>query len=188
MTRAPARPAPSQRTARPARAAAPAEAPRRDPRSGTRAVPPQPGFAALVRVECQPRGRRYVRAGRHGQRSCPGQRNDIFIALLLNSVQRGSRTFRRDVIFQAPPIGSRGGRLPSRRHAVLWLTSHIRIGYPIHHFRGRKPTTRIEMQRFGAVAVALRWCDCPIPGLRRGQEGQCRCRERPRSTARAGNQ
>ena len=35
--------------------------------------------------------------------------------------------------------GSRGGRLPSRRHAVLRQSSHIRIGYPIHHFRGREP-------------------------------------------------
>jgi hypothetical protein len=34
--------------------------------------------------------------------------------------------------------GSRGGRLPSRLHAALQQTSHIRIGYPIHHFRGRK--------------------------------------------------
>ena len=34
--------------------------------------------------------------------------------------------------------GLRGGRLPSRRHAVLRQSSHIRIGYPIHHFRGRE--------------------------------------------------
>jgi hypothetical protein len=38
--------------------------------------------------------------------------------------------------------GSRGGRLASRRHAVLRQSSHIRIGYPIHHFRGREPQGR----------------------------------------------
>jgi len=34
--------------------------------------------------------------------------------------------------------GSRGGRLISRRHAGLRQTTHIRTGFPIHHFRGRK--------------------------------------------------
>jgi hypothetical protein len=38
--------------------------------------------------------------------------------------------------------GSRGGRLASRRHAVLRQSSHIRIRYPIHHFRGREPQGR----------------------------------------------
>jgi hypothetical protein len=35
--------------------------------------------------------------------------------------------------------GSRGGRLASRRHAVLRLTSHTSTDYPIHHFCGREP-------------------------------------------------
>ena len=34
--------------------------------------------------------------------------------------------------------GSRGGRLASRRHAVLRQLSHTSTGYPIHHFRGRE--------------------------------------------------
>ena len=38
--------------------------------------------------------------------------------------------------------GSRGGRLPSRRHAVLREDSHISTGYPIHHFRGREHSRR----------------------------------------------
>ena len=36
--------------------------------------------------------------------------------------------------------GSRGGRLASRRHAVLRQLSHTSTGYPIHHFRGREPS------------------------------------------------
>lgn len=37
--------------------------------------------------------------------------------------------------------GSRGGRLRSRRHAQPRQTSHNRISYPIHHSRGREPSS-----------------------------------------------
>src|SRR5580693_1827254 len=52
--------------------------------------------------------------------------------------------------------GSRGGRLASRRHAVLRQTTHISTGYPIHHFRGREPMPDSVQSIFLTVTVTPR--------------------------------
>src|SRR4029077_2261781 len=61
--------------------------------------------------------------------------------------------------------GARGGRLPSRRHAVLRQDSHISTGYPIHHFRGRehllRQSLRMTNESFAEyLGVAVRTVAC----------------------------
>ena len=96
-----------------------------------------------------------------------------------------------DTAGQVGEIGEIGDLRATSRGSRNWSAtrnrSAQRVGIGVCADITCAGSPRIGMQRFGAVAVALRWCDCPIPGLRRGQEGQCLCRERPRSIARAGN-